>query len=116
LKAGLNKGVYLAAKVLDVLSKKGDVPAYLKPLYSSFVIVDNAANFGCLSLYNTNNNIYEEVREGADITVAEPVVKNIKVGDFSYQCVQVFEVNRLLVNDSPIIDKFSPNILVNETF
>jgi hypothetical protein len=80
-----------------MVSKKG---AYPKPLCRSFVVVDSSANFGCLSLYNTSNNIYEETSEGADITVAEPIFKTIKVGDFSYQCVQVFEVNGLLVNDS----------------
>ena len=29
LKPGFNKGLYFAAKVLDVISKKGDVPAYV---------------------------------------------------------------------------------------
>ena len=106
LKPGFNKGLYFAAKVLDVISKKGDVPA-------SFVIVDSAGAFGSLSLYNTSNNIYDEVREGSDITIAEPMFKFIKNGEFSYPCVQVFELNRVLVNDSLIKDKFSPNVLVN---
>ena len=42
--------------------------------------------------------------------------KIIKVGDFRYSCVQVFELNRVLVNDALIKDKFLPNMLVNETF
>jgi hypothetical protein len=29
LKVGLNKGVYFAGKVVNTLSKKGDIPVYL---------------------------------------------------------------------------------------
>jgi hypothetical protein len=44
------------------------------------------------------------------------MLKVIKFGDFSYNCVEVFELNKLLVNDASMIDKFTPNVLVNETF
>lgn len=44
------------------------------------------------------------------------MLKPIKCGDFSYNCIQVFELNKLLVNDSSMVDKFTPNVLVNETF
>lgn len=78
--------------------------------------MDGAGTFGCLSLYNTNNNIYDEVRENSDITVIEPMFKVVKVGDLSYPCVQVYEPNRVAVNDTFIRDKFSPSVLVNEAF
>lgn len=75
--------------------------------------MDSAGEFSCLSLFNIDNTVYDEVSQKADIVVAEPMLKTLKFGDFSYNCIEVFELNKLLVNDSTMLDKFTPNVLVS---
>jgi hypothetical protein len=43
------------------------------------VFVDFKSNFGCISIYHCNDDIYEQIREQTDIYIIDPFVKEIKV-------------------------------------
>lgn len=48
--------------------------------------------------------------------VAEPVLKTINFEGNSYRCIQVFELNKILVDKVSMEKKFTPNVMVSETF
>lgn len=44
-----------------------------------FVFVDFKGNFGCISVYHCNDDIYEQIRDQTDVYVVDPNVKDIKL-------------------------------------
>lgn len=48
-------------------------------MFRTFVFVDFKLNFGCLHIYNASNEIYDQVKENADISIIDPMVKLIKL-------------------------------------
>lgn len=83
LKERFNPNKMLSAKIITKLTTANDIP-------SSFLVMDSEGNFLSLSIYNADETINEKVKKDTLITVADPEVKTIKIGDFSYQTVQVF--------------------------
>lgn len=43
------------------------------------MFVDFKGNFGCISVYHCNDDIYEQVAEQTDIYVIDPKVKEINI-------------------------------------
>ncbi|KRX00302.1 hypothetical protein PPERSA_10801 [Pseudocohnilembus persalinus] len=109
LKEGINKGFILTCKITHNISKKGEVPA-------TFLFTDSQTSFAALSIYNTSDDIYDQVKENADVYIVDPMIKNIKINEESYSCIQVFDIKNLFVDFEQVIAAFSPSMVVNETF
>lgn len=82
----------------------------------SFIVADSDGDLGVLSVFNTDDSAYDEFRENCDVLVADPVLKTISFEGSSYKCIQAFELNKILVDKVSIENKFTPNVLVCETF
>lgn len=109
LKEGVNKGVVLAVICLCPVTQKGDIPI-------SFIVADSEGGLGVLSVFNTDNSAYDQFRENCDVLVSEPVLKSIRFQGWQYKCIQVFELNRLMVDKASMENKFTPNVIVTQTF
>jgi len=90
-----NSGVILSCKITNIISKKGEVPAYnsnlilvkSKSFNRKFIFVDFKGNFGCISIYHCNDDIYEQIRDQTDIYIIEPRLKDIKFKPNSEQVI-----------------------------
>jgi len=110
IKIGPNKGAILSCKITNVISNKGEVPA-------KFVFVDFKSNFGNLSVYHCNDDIYDQVREQTDIYVIDPNIKEIKLNAYDkvaeYKTVQLFDPESIYIDSQKISTIFSPSQIVN---
>jgi len=107
-----NDGVILSCKITNTISKKGEVPA-------KFIFVDFKGNFGCISIYHCNDDIYEQIRDQTDIYIIEPRLKDIKFKpdseqEMSYKTIQVIEPDKIYVDSKKIASIFSPSELTNK--
>lgn len=81
------------------------------------MILDSTSYLGVLSVYNCSEDIYEKIHDNTDIYIVDPIVKSISVRiddqDIKYMVVQVFEINKMFVQDEMVTSAFSPSIAIN---
>jgi hypothetical protein len=76
-----------------------------------FLIVDFKYNFSVVSIYHTNKSLAENIKTGDEILIKNPNLiftsLEFKGKLYTYQTVKVTEISNVLINNSPLIDKFS---------
>ena len=114
---GSNKNKLITGKIISKVESKFDVPI-------SFVCVDYSSHFFCLSVYNISTEFLSSiVYMTSTFVVIEPEAKKIcmtiKEGDsekvIEYYCVQVSELNSLLV-DGKSCSGYESSSTLNSTF
>lgn len=79
-----NPGKMLSVKVINKLTMDKDIP-------ESFLVIDSAGKFLCLSIYNANSTLLnEKIKKDALIQIKDPEVKKVIFNKFEYLSVQVF--------------------------
>ncbi len=68
LKPGVNKGKLFSLKITNLASSVDKVPC-------NFIFMDKSGNFGCMSVYNNNKTLSEEMTNLVQIFVQNPVFK-----------------------------------------
>lgn len=90
-----------------------------------FVIVDFNTNFAALSIYNTNDSIFEQVKENSDIYIVDPIIKTCSLTNTEdkennqlcqHKSIQLFEIDKLFVDQSKVTNLFAPQTVVSHTF
>lgn len=85
--------------------------------FRGFIILDSTSFLGVLSVYNCSEDIYEKIHDNTDVYVVDPVVKHISLRidgqDIKYVVVQVFEINKMFVQDQIVTSVFSPSVAIN---
>lgn len=76
-----------------------------------FLVVDFKYNFCVVSIYHTNKSLTENIKHGDEILIKEPNMiyasLEYKGKLYTYQAVKVTDINNILVNGQPLIDKYS---------
>lgn len=103
-----NPGKMLSVKVISKLTMDKDIP-------QSFLVIDSAGKFLCLSIYNANSALLnEKIKKDALIQIKDPEVKKVAFNDFEYLSVQVFQLVKVWVNGNRLTkNQFIPNFIVN---
>mmetsp|Transcript_16632 Transcript_16632/g.11923 ORF Transcript_16632/g.11923 Transcript_16632/m.11923 type:complete len:164 (+) Transcript_16632:866-1357(+) len=113
LQAGENKAVILPAKVVMHLQKESEVPV-------SFLAVDSKYVFSVVSIYHASKQLGESVKAGDDLLVKSPTMMytslEYKGKLYTFQTIKVTEISNVLINQQPLLDNFSLNTLVSNTF
>jgi hypothetical protein len=85
-----------------------------------FLIVDFKYNFSVVSIYHTNKSLAENIKSGDEILIKNPNLiftsLEFKGKLYTYQTVKVTHISNVLLNNSPLIDKFSQTEVVTSTF
>lgn len=110
---GVNKGKLITGKIISQVKSSFDVPI-------SFVCVDYSSNFFCLSVYNISTEFLNSiVYMTSTFVVLEPVMKKISMNVsgkvVEYSCIQVSELNSLLV-DGKFCSGYESSATLNSTF
>lgn len=103
-----NPGKMLSVKVISKLTMDKDIP-------ESFLAIDSAGKFVCLSIYNANSALLnEKIKKDALIQIKDPEVKKVTFNNFEYLSVQIFELVKVWVNGNKLTkNEFIPNFIVN---
>lgn len=85
-----------------------------------FLAVDFKFNFVVISLYHTSSETKAKLKYGDEILIRNPNLQFISLEKdkklYSYPCIRVTSVSDILVNKIVIIDSYSKETLVTETF
>jgi hypothetical protein len=107
--------VILSAKIISHLPKEQDVPM-------CFLVVDFKHNFSVVSIYHTNQSLAAEnrLKHGDEILIKNPdsifTSLEYKGKLYTYQTIKVTDISNVLVNQAPLVDKYSQAQLVTNTF
>jgi len=76
-----------------------------------FLVVDFKYNFSVVSIYHTNKSLTDNIKAGDEILIKNPHIIHTSLeykGKFyTYQTVKVTDITNVLINSSPLIDKYS---------
>jgi len=85
-----------------------------------FLVVDYKFNFVVISLYHTSTETKSKLKYGDEILIWNPNLQFISLEKdkkiYSYPCIWVTSVSDVLVNKIVMLDSFSQETLVTETF
>ncbi len=78
-----------------------------------FLVVDFKHNFSVVSLYHTNKTLAAEshIKNGDEILIKNPDMiftsLEFKGKLYTYQTVKVTDITNVLINNAPLVDKYS---------
>ena len=76
-----------------------------------FLAVDFKYNFFIVSVYHTNKSLSDNIKYGDEILIknANLIFTSLEFKGrlYSYQTVKVTEINNVLVNAQPVLEKYS---------
>ena len=85
-----------------------------------FLAVDFKYNFFIVSVYHTNKSLSDNIKYGDEILIknANLIFTSLEFKGrlYSYQTVKVTEINNVLVNAQPVLEKYSQPTLISNTF
>ena len=55
------------------------------------------------------------MKENVEIKIYDPIKRTISIKTNSYLNITIFDLNKIEVKDTKILETFSPTVLVNET-
>jgi len=81
--------------------------------------MDSKGNFCCLSLYNTNKEVLEDIKPRSDCFIVEPMLSShdliIDGKLLTYQCIKVTDLRNIYVNGKPLTNRYSQSQIVSKT-